>query len=254
MPRDLVADANDNLRSTFASLAEALQDGEVRQFGPLTAACAGVPVPVFNRVFVFEAPPLDELSAAVDWMAGHEVPFWVTATDPAVERVETHLPDLECDLVKAAEHPGMAMAPLDEVPPPGPVAEIEAVTDPDDLDDYSGVAASVFGTPEDVERRLDRAALGGDRMRLFLGRVDGEPAGSGLLARSGDVAGVYSIGVLEAFRRRGIGRAMTRAVLRAGRDAGCDAGVLQASEMATPLYGELGFETFVTYHLFEPAD
>jgi predicted acetyltransferase len=72
--------------------------------------------------------------------------------------------------------------------------------------------------------------------------------------QSGDVAGVYSIGVVEEFRRRGIGDAMSRAVLRAGHEAGCQVGVLQLSEMGYPLYEQLGFETVVTYHQFEPAD
>lgn len=67
------------------------------------------------------------------------------------------------------------------------------------------------------------------------------------------MAGVYSVGVVEAFRRRGIGEAMTRAVLRAGREAGCRVAVLQSSEMGRPLYERMGFETVVTYHHFEPA-
>ena len=46
---------------------------------------------------------------------------------------------------------------------------------------------------------------------------------------------------------------MSRAVLRAGRDAGCRVGVLQSSEMGYPRYQEMGFETVVTDHQFEPA-
>ena len=71
--------------------------------------------------------------------------------------------------------------------------------------------------------------------------------------RTGDTAGVYSIGVVEGYRRRGIGRAMTLAVLRLGRDAGCRIGVLQSSEMGYPLYEAMGFESVETYHHFEPV-
>jgi len=253
MPRDLATDANDNLRSVVVRLAEELPAGAHRTFGPLTAAAAGVPVPIFNRVFVFDAPPAADLTAAVDWIAEREVTFWVTATDRAVEAVEIHCPDLDRDLAKATEQPGMAMASLDEIPARTSVAEIREVTDPDELADFSGVAASIFDIPLDVERRVDRAALAMDDVRPFLGRVEGDPAACGLLARSGDVAGVYTIGVVEEFRRRGIGKAMSWEVLRAGRDAGCRVGVLQSSEMAVPLYEEMGFETVTTYHLFEPA-
>jgi len=253
MKRELAAAVNDNLRDTFVTLAEEFHSGERRQFGPLTVAATGVPVPVFNRVFVFEAPSADRLSAAVEWMAQRDVPFWVTVADPVVEAIEESLSDRDYDLVKAAEHPGMAMAPLDEIPPAESVAEIREVTDPDDLDAFSRVAASVFEIPLAVEKRIDETALAIDDVRLFLGNVDGDPAACGLLSRTGDVAGVYTIGVVDAYRRRGIGEAMSREVLRAGRDARCPVGALQSSEMAYPLYESMGFETVRTYHLFEPA-
>lgn len=252
MTRDLATDANENLRRAFVTLAEETPSGETRQFGPLAAPSAGLPVPIFNRVFVFESPPVEELSAAVDWMAEREVPFWVTVAEPAVEDVTDHLADL--NLVKAGEQPGMAMTPLDEISPQNSAAEIAEVTDPDELDDFSRVASAVFGTPLDVAEQVYQVALVGDEKRLFLGSVDGTPAACGLSIQSGDVAGVYTIGVVEQFRGRGIGEAMSWEVLRAGREAGCRVGVLQSSEMAYPLYKKMGFETVVTYHNFEPAD
>ncbi|WP_265110895.1 GNAT family N-acetyltransferase [Halosolutus halophilus] len=251
MTRDLVTTANENLRRAFGILADEAQSGESRRFGPLTVASAGVPAPFFNRVFAFDAPPLGELSAAVAWMAERDVPFWVTVTEPTVEVVESHPVDL--DLVKAAEQPGMAMATLDEIPPRDSVAEIAEVTDSDERDEFSTVTASAFEWPLDVVEQVDQAALAADDVRLFLGRVDGHPAASGLLIQSGHVAGVYSIGVVEEFRRRGIGEAMSWEVLQAGREAGCQVGVLQSSEMGYPLYERMGFETVVTYHHFEPA-
>lgn len=69
MARDLVTDANDNLRRIFSTLAAEVPAGETRQFGPITAASTQLPAPIYNRVFVFEPPPPDELSAAVAWMA-----------------------------------------------------------------------------------------------------------------------------------------------------------------------------------------
>lgn len=248
---DIVTVANENLRRAFGVLADEARSGESRRFGPIAAAAADVPAPLFNRAFVFDAPPIGELSAAVAWLAERDVPFWVTATEPAVEVVEDHRADL--DLEKAAEQPGMALTSLDEIPPQDSVAEIVEVTDPDEREAYSAVTASAFGWPPAVVEPVDRAALAADDVRSFLGNVDGDPAASGLLVRSDDVAGVYSIGVVEEFRRRGIGEAMTRAVLRAGREAGCQVGVLQSSEMGHPLYERMGFETVVTYHQFEPA-
>lgn len=86
-----------------------------------------------------------------------------------------------------------------------------------------------------------------------MGRVDDKPVACGLLVRTDDVAGVYTIGVVDEFRRQGIGEAMTWAVLHAGYERGCRVGVLQSSDMAYTLYEKMGFETVVTYHHFEPA-
>jgi GNAT superfamily N-acetyltransferase len=250
MARDLVDAANANLRVAYVRLAEAVPSGATRRFGPLVAPATGLPVPMFNRVLAFEAPSPDDLSTAVGWLDDRDVPFWVTAVEPVAEALDGSLADL--GLVETAEHPGMAMAPLDGLSPGDPPADIGEVTDPTGLDAFCSVAASVFGTPPGVAERIYRAALAADGERLFLARVDGEPVACGLLIRSGDVAGVYTIGVVETHRRQGLGAAMTRAVLRAGREAGCEVGVLQSSEMASPLYRDLGFETVVTYHQFEP--
>jgi len=185
-------------------------------------------------------------------MSERNVPFWVTVTDPVVEAIKEHLADL--NLVKATEQPGMAMASLDEIPPRNSAADIAEVTDTDELDDFNRVAASVFRTPLDVAEQVYQVALVGDEKRLFLGRVNGYPAACGLLIQSGDVAGVYTIGMSEEFRRQGIGEVMSWEVLRAGREAGCHVGVLQSSDMAYPLYKKMGFETVVTYHHFESGD
>lgn len=84
-------------------------------------------------------------------------------------------------------------------------------------------------------------------MQWFMGSVDGEPAACGQLLLSDDCAGVYSIAVIEPFRRRGFGEAMTRAVLLAGHERGAAFGALQASEMGRPVYEAMGFETLTHY-------
>ena len=64
------------------------------------------------------------------------------------------------------------------------------------------------------------------------------------------LAGVYSIGVRERFRRRGLGTAITTTVLTTGRELGCTIGALQASPMCEPVYERMGFDTVTQYHRF----
>jgi ribosomal protein S18 acetylase RimI-like enzyme len=77
-----------------------------------------------------------------------------------------------------------------------------------------------------VVEQASRASVAADEARLFLGTVNGRPATSGHLIRSGDAAGVYTTAVKEAFRRPGIGEAMGWRVLRDDRATGCQVGVL----------------------------
>jgi GNAT superfamily N-acetyltransferase len=249
MSRNLVAEVNEAVRAACLGLADDVPGGATREFGPIAVASTGLSLRIYNQIFVFDTPSRDDFVTAVDWIEAREVPYWATATDSTVETVGRLADDL--GLTKAGEQPGMAMTPLGAVPPAESSAAISEVGDQDGFDAFLAVVTSVFGTSREVATRVYRPALTADGDHLFVARVDGQPAACGLLIPSGDVAGLYAIGVVEQFRRQGIGEAMSRELLRAGRDAGCQVGVLQSSEMGKPLYETIGFETVVTHHHFE---
>ncbi|WP_435365401.1 GNAT family N-acetyltransferase [Haloarchaeobius sp. DYHT-AS-18] len=253
MTSDAVAAANANMAAAFARLSDHTPTGSSRTVGELTAITTGVPVPFFNPVFVFEPPARDDLSRAVSWMAEQDVPFRVTVAEPAVDATNSLAADLGLERTGDPQ-PGMVLASLDEIPRADDLVDIEVVTDAGGLDAFVAVTAAAFGMPEPVARQVaPESMLADETIEILVGRVDGDPAASGLLVRSGDVAGVYNIGVTEAFRRRGVGEAMTWAVLRAGREAGGTVGALQSSEMGYSVYERMGFETVVTYHSFSPV-
>jgi len=56
-------------------------------------------------------------------------------------------------------------------------------------------------------------------------------------------AGIYDMGVAEAERRRGIGRALTRAALELARAQGCAFATLNATHDGELLYGTVGFRS-----------
>lgn len=233
--RDLAADVNENLRTIIMRMATHVPDAEIRRFASILVASTGIPVPIFNRALIFEALPRDDLRAAVAWLTERDVPFWVTVASPVADAAKDHAAELDLELTD--EHPGMALSPLDEIPPNESAATISMVNDSDGLDDFITVFAEVFDLPlESVQQVTPTSLPSDDTIHSFVGRVDGQAVACGQLVQSGEVAGVYTIGVDEAYRREGIGEAMTWEVLRAGRDAGCQVGVLQSPEMAYPLY------------------
>lgn len=248
-----VIDGHRNLRASTEKFAHHAPGGQTAQFGAITAAVSGSPLPVFNRILVFESPASDDLEAAVAWVAKHEVPFLVTVTEPLIDAVADLADDL--DLTKTNQSVlGMVLSPLDDIPPNGTTATIDVVTDTDELDDFITVSSEVFEVPLGPVRQVHPDSLLADEdFDMFIGRVNGRPVACGQLVQTDDVAGIYSIGVVEDHRRRGIGEAMTWEVLRTGRGSGCQVGVLQSTEMAYPLYDQMGFETVTHYYHFEQA-
>jgi GNAT superfamily N-acetyltransferase len=74
-------------------------------------------------------------------------------------------------------------------------------------------------------------------------RRDGETLGHVVVNPWRGVAGIYSMGVVPAARRRGIGKALTLAACRLGRELGCTHAVLNATGEGELLYRTVGFES-----------
>lgn len=250
MDRDAATRVNDNLRTTFLRLADQAPDGATRQFGTVSVAATGFPSQVYNQVFVLESPSRDDVRAALTWVQARDVPFCVTVAEPLVDVVDGTVGEL----TRSDESErGMVKADLTDLPPHETAVDVAEVTSGDGLDDLLAVFTDVFERPSELAEAVYGALSAADDVRLFVGRVDDHPAASGVLVQSDEVAGVYTIGVREEYRGRGIGTEMSRAVLRAGRDAGCDVGILQTSGGVAAMYRSMGFQTVVTYHYFEPV-
>lgn len=241
-----------NHEDAIALLAEQLPDGDTARYGTITAATSGVPMALFNRVFVFEEPAPGDLEAAIGWMDGQDLPFWVTVADSALDGVQDLAPNL--DLVSLdTTLPGMRYAPLTDVPDLQTDLQLERVTDEPGLDDFAEVAAGAFDVPIELATQIvDPGMLDVDALEFVIGRVDDNGVACGQVVQTDDIAGVYTIGVLEEHRRQGYGEAVSWKVIRLGRDAGCTQATLQSSSMGRPVYERMGFETVTTYHQFGP--
>ena len=72
-------------------------------------------------------------------------------------------------------------------------------------------------------------------------------------------AGLQTIGVLEPYRQRGIGRALTQLCLSTAQKSGAKSAGLSASEQGVKLYAHLGFNPvkywkiqIIRFRIFEP--
>ncbi len=120
-------------------------------------------------------------------------------------------------------------------------------------------------TPADVETAAESILRGdwGDRRvnlafvtshpesRPFVADADGAVVGTGVAMLNGPVAWIGTIWVDRAWRRQGLGMALTRATIDAAEAAGCRTLVLVATEAGRPMYERLGFEVQTWYRIVE---
>lgn len=248
---ELVAAANESYLGSYRTLVKHCPGGEIREVGGVFAFATGVPLSLFNGCVVVEPASPSEFGTALDWLAGLGLPhrLWVS------EGLATPLGGV------AVAHgyqrgmwpyPGMVLDPASV--PPAPSAGVTVVpVDESGLDAYHRVFAE-HGRSMELARQLFSPGFASDPdVQLFIGRLDGQPVGTSIAMRSGDVGGVYAVATLPDARRRGVGTALTWAAVAADRAWGCETIVLQASEMGFPMYAAMGFRTVVRYVQFTRA-
>ena len=143
--------------------------------------------------------------------------------------------------------PGMAMR-LDAVKEEHPAPDdlrIERVSDDKGLLEWLSFF-SIF------EFEMFKVLIQLPVVKLYVGRIDGEPVGASMMFLSSGVAGLYQVEVPPEHRRQGIGTAMTLAPMEDARQAGYKIAVLQASKMGEPVYRRIGFKSHFEYSYCYP--
>ena len=143
--------------------------------------------------------------------------------------------------------PGMAMR-LDAMKGGHPVPDdlrIERVSDDRALREW----LSFFTL---FEFQMFRVLIQSPMVKLYVGRIDGEPVGVSMMFLSSGVGGLYQVEVSSEHRRQGIGTAMTLAPMEDARQLGYRIAVLQASTMGEPVYRRIGFKSYFKYNYLCP--
>jgi predicted GNAT family acetyltransferase len=189
---------------------------------------------------------------------------WVDETTPALAAAA------EQAGLAVARHPLMVLTPDDRSTPTldEPV-DVRLVDDNDDLAVLNAVGHVAFGAPGSaagpagLEAALakvnrDPAALAAQQARLQAGQtvmvaawVAGQPVGIGSHQPVQLVTEIVGVGVLPAFRRRGIASALTSRLVEDATERG--ARTIFLSAFHASIYGRLGFRTIGTAVIAEPA-
>ena len=248
-----------NLIEAFGVIAAAQPNGVVRRVDGVVTIASGLPMSLFNQIFIESEPESASATAVADAASPTAVaeavallrergaPWVLTLAQGLDDRFVTDAADLGLVLDPGEGFPGMAVSPL-PAPEPEPAGlEIRQVAGAS-LPDHASVVERGFGLDRAIIDAVMSDAIAADpRFAYYVGYVDGVAAVSGLGVRTGDTIGVFNIATLEEARRRGYGAAITRRILSDGALLGCTIGTLQSSDMGRPVYEAIGFRTVATY-------
>jgi ribosomal protein S18 acetylase RimI-like enzyme len=168
------------------------------------------------------ARAIDAMEAAYAAAGVARFAAWVHDSDEAM-RLELEARGYPLDTSTRA----MAVA-LDDVRMPAP--QINAV--PLSWSEH----LNVFDLPPDL---LANGAH--DAFRLLAARVDGRNVAVAMTFDHNGDCGVYNVGTLEPYRRRGLATALTALHLRDAAARGCRTASVQATAMAEHVYASVGF-------------
>lgn len=214
---------------------------DLRPWGLNTAVVLG-PVPPPERVFAL----------ADEFFAGCERPYNVRVEAGAEHSVEQELRARGWRVQQ--EMPVMVLPRIPAPPPPPAGLVIRPVTDEAGLSDY--LAKKDPASPPSEWDGIDAAlnpsvAVALDpEIALFVGYVDGKPVATAALYRVGDIAEIGAVATAPAYRRRGIGAALTWAAVAEGAARGCASAALTSSAMGYPVYLRMGFVHVYTYRSY----
>lgn len=134
-----------------------------------------------------------------------------------------------------------------------PQLEICTVSTPGDLRLFRAVISRVFYiSPLEVDLILNDGVLSTPVVRHYLGFWQGTPVAGASLVVSGALAGIWNVGTLADYRRRGISAEIMHHLVAEAAALGYGATMLLASPDGLPLYRRLGYTTVSTVRMYAP--
>ncbi len=251
---------SENLREAMRFFGRARAEGEICDLPPLTVISSGVNYGVFNAAVLNselhgDVEPLSrQLETSAAFYRQRNLPWSFWACDDLISAVRGPLrPVLDRHALRhITTAPGMAAENLSGPVRALPRVDVREVSDAATRTAFSHVTAVSF----DIPFTICDAVYGNERgwggtLRGWVGYVNGTPVSTTATIRWAGVIGIYSVGTLPGYERRGYAEAVMRHAIRAAEDGGPANGVvLQSTRAGLRLYERLGFRTVTSFHVF----
>ena len=246
-----------NLRVAMRFFGRATGTGEVRPLERGEVVFSGLDYGVFNIAFLTTtlsstgdlADILDQCGAFyrdrhVRWS------FWLC--EDLLELTTRRRTRYVCSAIgmrQISQAPGMVAHSLVAPSRVLPALECRPVMDSSTRFAFAELTSVCFDIPFSVARAVyePQSAWKGD-YRGFVGFVAGRPVSMVALVRAEGALGIYSLGTLPDYRRRGYGEALLRTALSERQDG--EPLVLESTEAGYPLYRRLGFKEAARFSVY----
>jgi GNAT superfamily N-acetyltransferase len=249
----------ENLRCAMRFFGEATGSGKVRTLDRTIAMYSGLDYGVFNIALLTgrATPENGGLEAALMEAGGYfkersaRWSFWLCedlVDAPVRKRARQTFQEFG---LRAISHPpGMFASALSPPLRALPAIECVPVSDPSTRRTFAELTSISFEIPMTFANAVytPDCAWNGD-YHGFVGMVQGRPVAIAAIVAAAGAVGIYSVGTLPAFRRRGYGEALLRAAV-AQSSPGSRPLVLQSTEAGYALYQRMGFRDVTKFTVY----
>ena len=243
--------ADENLIAAFDLVRRCLDEprSAARRFGSVAAIRTGIEIGFYNPVLALgPGGSLDDVLRAIEWVESGGLPTTAHLSADAEHRLGAELGRRDF-VIDPWASPVMILEPIPPGPPGPPELGVR-VGGAELFDDWH----TAVGLSTTLRRVIGPEFMADPTVRVAVADLDGEPVAHAAAVRSGPALGIYAVGTVERYRRRGYGRAVTWAVLAAGVAAWkCELAVLQSSEAGVPVYESMGFAEVDRIFAFDRA-
>jgi len=260
---DLATAADANFVTHAGWVQQRLPGMQFKEESGLTLIDSGLPCDTFNfvcRARLTSDNAKDAVRQARTFFRSVRRPFswWVGPVDQPPELgdllIASGLERAENELAMAAD---LTTLHVDTFVQPG--LEIKRVHTSVQLRDFARINAANWTPPDRLVLRFYELAestllANQSAIWLYVGYLNGIPVATAELTVGGGVVGLYNITTLKAFRRRGIGRALTLQPLLDAQMQGHQVAILQAAKDGIGIYKRIGFQEFGEITEYKPPD
>ena len=249
-----------NLRETLKFFSLSNDNGMVVETTEMLLISSGINYGVFNTVLLKNRVDSEErlhgyISDAYDFFnsRGERWSFWLCHDllgPPLVRRLRRLMESRRLRLL--SEPPGMVAACL--LPPKRnlPALDVMPVLSARERLAFAAILSTTFDLPYAICVDIyaqERSWSGG--YRGWVGYVDGEPVVSTACVVAADVVGVYSVGTMPDWRRRGYAEQLMRTVLgQIAQETGIERTILQATSEGFRVYQRMGYRRVTQFSIF----